>query len=144
MLGATFILAAAGKLPQQAKFVEVVTGYGLLPWRMAHAYSLILPWLELAVGICLVAGLLSRFAASVSILMIISFIIANGTAVFELQTEDCGCFGGLILLKTSDALLVDVVMMGIALLVLLYGGGFFSLDSLLGKKRKHQVPSILE
>lgn len=137
VLGATFILGAAGKLPEQAKFVDVVTGLGLLPWDLARAYGSVLPWLELAVGICLVAGLLSRVAAGASILMIISFIVANRTAVFEY--EFCPCFGDLILLKTSDALIVDVVMTAMILLILLYGGGFLSLGPLIWAKLKRSA-----
>jgi len=135
VLGATFTLAAAGKLPERAKFVDVVTGYGLLPWDLAQAYGLLLPWLELALGICLVAGLLSRFVAGASILVIISFIVANGTAVFE--NKFCPCFGGsILLLETSDALIMDVVMTTMAFAILLYDRGFLSLDSLIRARLK--------
>ena len=129
VLGSIFVLAAAGKLPDQAKFVDVVTGYGLLPWELALAYGLVLPWIELIVGIFLVVGLLSRFAAGASVLLTISFLVANGTSVFE--QEFCACFGGLVLVKTSDALIMDVVMIAMASAILLYGGGAVSLDSLI-------------
>ena len=134
LLGAIFILAGAEKLPEQAKFIEVVSDHGLLSWELAQAYGSILPWLELVLGICLVAGILSRIAAGTSILTIISFLVANGTSVYKY--EFCPCFGDAILLKTSDALAIDVVMLAMAFLILLCGGGALSLDALIWKKRR--------
>jgi uncharacterized membrane protein YphA (DoxX/SURF4 family) len=136
ILGGIFILAAVGKIPEAAKFVDVVTGYGILPWDLARAYGLVLPWLELTVGICLVTGLFPRLVAGISIVMIISFIVANGTAVYSYEDhiDYCGCIGVIgetysILITTSDALVMDIVMMVIALIILFYGRGRWSLDT---------------
>jgi uncharacterized membrane protein YphA (DoxX/SURF4 family) len=138
ILGTILILAAVGKIPEQARFVDVVTSYGLLPWSLARAYGSILPWLELTLGACLVLGFLTRLAAGTGILMIISFIVANGTAVYSRDIMECGCFGliyegtgYLTFIKTSDALVIDIVMVAMALAILFYGGGRWSLDSLL-------------
>lgn len=141
LLGAIFILAAAGKLPEQAEFVDVVTDRGLLPTGLAIAYGFALPWVELFVGICLVTGLVSRLSAGISLLMIISFIIANGTGVYE--WESCECFGGdsFILLQKSDALIMDAVMSVLALLILVYGAGIWSIDSLIRSKLENSALS---
>ena len=80
ILGAILISAAAGKVPEQAKFVDAVTDLGLLPHGLSQAYGLFLPWLELTLGLCFVLGLLTRIVAGISILMTVSFIIANGTS----------------------------------------------------------------
>jgi uncharacterized membrane protein YphA (DoxX/SURF4 family) len=137
VLGSIFILAAIGKIPEGAKFVDVVTGYGILPWELAKAYGLVLPWLELVLGVCLVIGILPRVAAGVSVLAILSFIIANGTAVYsyEAHVDYCGCFGVgfgetyYLLMKTSDALIIDIIMMVLAVIIAFYGGGRWKLDS---------------
>jgi uncharacterized membrane protein YphA (DoxX/SURF4 family) len=141
ILGTIFILAAVGKIPESAKFVDVVTGYGLLPWDLARAYGIILPWLELTIGICLVLGLLTRLAAGVTILMIISFIIANGTAIYSYgyYADLCGCFGSgspFGLMKVSDALTMDIVMIVTAFIILLCSGGYWSLDKLIRSRLK--------
>jgi uncharacterized membrane protein YphA (DoxX/SURF4 family) len=145
LLGSIFILAAAGKIPEQARFVDVVTQYGLLPWSLARAYGMILPWLELTIGIFLVLGFLSRLAAGTSILMIISFIVANGTAVYSHNDTECGCFGNiyygtgyLTFIKTSDALVIDIVMVIMAFIILLGGGGRWSLGSLIWSKLRRK------
>jgi uncharacterized membrane protein YphA (DoxX/SURF4 family) len=142
LLGGIFIFSAVGKIPEGAKFVDVVTGLGLLPWNLAQVYGTVLPWLELTVGICLLLGIFPRFCAGVCILMITSFIIANGTAVYEYKESTCGgCFGDLILLKTSDALAIDIAMILLAIFILLFGGGKFSIDSLVRLKRKEKIKS---
>jgi uncharacterized membrane protein YphA (DoxX/SURF4 family) len=147
VLGTTLILAAVGKIPEQARFVDVVTQYGLLPWSLAQAYGNILPWLELTLGVCLVSGFLVRLTAGASILMVISFIVANGTAVYSHNIMECGCFGVLYegtgyltFIKTSDALVIDVVMVLMALTLLLFGGGRWGLDSLIWPKLKSRMP----
>ncbi|MFC2063068.1 DoxX family protein [Chloroflexota bacterium] len=131
ILGTTFILAGAGKLPEMARFVDVVTGWGLLPWGLAQVYGTILPWLELIVGIFLVLGLLPRLAAGVIILMVISFIVANGTAVVGHEFSECACFGGLILIKKTDALAIDIAIISMAILLLFKGSGLLSFGYLI-------------
>jgi len=130
LLGSILVVAALGKLPDQVRFVEVVNSYGLLPPIMAEIYGWSLPWVEIIAGTGLIAGLLARYFAGISFLMIISFIIANGTAVYE--KIFCPCFGGEAgLIKTSDALGIlgidrfykGEVLWGI--LKLISGGGFF-------------------
>jgi hypothetical protein len=64
--------------------------------------------------------------------MILSFIIAIGTGVYNQTTELCpACFGPgeWIILKTSDALLMDIVMIVMATVILFWGGGVWSLYS---------------
>ncbi len=145
VLGAIFILAAVGKLPEQAKFVDVVTSYGLLPWSLARVYGIALPWIELTVGIFLVIGLLPRVAAGISILMIISFIVANGTAVYSHDTE-CHCFGPIYygtgyqsFIKTSDALVIDIFMIIMAIIIFLGGGGRWSIGSAICNKLRNKT-----
>ncbi|HEX77716.1 MAG TPA: DoxX family membrane protein [Dehalococcoidia bacterium] len=131
LLGGVFLLSAAGKLPKQAEFVDAVTGYGVLPQGLASAYGSVLPWLELAVGLGLVLGLLPRVCAGASLLMIISFIVANGTYVWREYPLDapCPCFGDLLTIRVQDALVMDVVIMVVASLLLLSGSRFLTLDS---------------
>lgn len=137
LLGAIFIVAAVGKLPQGAEFVDEVTGRGLLPNSWARAYGSILPWLELAVGIALVVGFRSRYASGVSLLMIIGFLVANGTALYRSEPNpDCACFGDILVMGTGDALVIDIVIMAMSLLILFHRRQFLSVDGLLRGKRR--------
>lgn len=135
MVGSLFILSAASKLPHQVEFIDVVSSYHLLPESLAHFYGTILPWAELAVGCLLIIGLFSRYAAAACILMVTSFIVANGTAVYS--EVYCGaCFGQLITLKTSDALIIDIVIFIVALRILFSKEDFLSIGSRLHRQTR--------
>jgi uncharacterized membrane protein YphA (DoxX/SURF4 family) len=149
ILAAILLLAAIGKIPEIAKFVDVVSSRGLLPWSLAKVYGSILPWLELILGILFALGLFSRITAGTSILMIFSFIIANGTAVYTNSSLECNCFGFeywgtgyLQFVKTSDALGIDIVMTLMALAILFYGGGRWNLDSVILPKLRKLIRNI--
>ena len=138
-LGAMFILSADGKLPARFRFVNVISDQGIFPYDLAIAYGSVLQGLELVVGICLVIGLLSRLAAGTGLLMIIGIIAANGTWVYTL--EYAFCVQDFVFVEFSDALKVDIGITAAALLILLYGGGFLSLDSFIRTKIKKQASS---
>jgi uncharacterized membrane protein YphA (DoxX/SURF4 family) len=135
VVGATFIVSGAGKLPEGGAFVAKVEGFDLLPGVLARFYGTALPWVELAVGALLLLGLLSRFAAGIGFLTALSFVIANSVSLYRGLNLECGCFGDVAVLHTRDALIIDVVLMLMALQVLVHRGEFLSLDSLIFRKR---------
>jgi len=111
VLGGIFIAASFGKLQHQDEFINTVISYGILPDSLAQVYGLVLPWAELFIGCALVLGVFSRFASALSILLIISFIIASAYALFHSLEDSCGCFGQLISLSHPVALAIDAVML---------------------------------
>ena len=130
VIGLTLIFSAAGALPHQAEFVSAVQGHGLLPGLLANVYGSVLPWLEMLIGALLVVGLFTRFAAGVTLLMVISFLVANGTSVYHSVknwSASCGCFHW-VTVRTGDALIIDIVLMVFAVLLLLHPQGLLSLD----------------
>jgi uncharacterized membrane protein YphA (DoxX/SURF4 family) len=130
VVGLTLLFSAAGALPNQAEFAGAVQAHGLLPSLLANVYGSALPWLELTMGVLLVLGLFTRFAAGVTLLMVISFLIANGTAVYQnVKNWDsvCGCFHW-VTVKTGDALIIDVVLIVFTAILLLRSQRLLSLD----------------
>jgi uncharacterized membrane protein YphA (DoxX/SURF4 family) len=133
IVGLTLIFSAAGKLPHQAEFVRAVQAHGLLPSVLADLYGSALPWLELLMGTFLVLGLFTRFAAGVTLLMVVSFLVANGTAVFSRERVSdtaCGCFRW-ITVKTGDALIIDIVLILFLVILLARPQRLLSLDRVL-------------
>ncbi|MDY6833606.1 MAG: thioredoxin domain-containing protein [Chloroflexota bacterium] len=123
-LGIIFIISSLSKLSDPIVFVDVVVGYDLLPEGLARAYGYILPWTELLVGIMLVAGLFTRIAASVSVVLAVSFIIAN---IYALTRPDagcgenyCGCFGEALPMSSTQSLILDWVMLAIAIPLIIF------------------------
>ncbi len=135
IVGLTLLFSAVGALPNQAEFAGAVQAHGLLPGLLANVYGSVLPWLELAMGVLLVVGLFTRFAAGVTLLMVISFLVANGTAVYQnVKNWDsvCGCFHW-VTVKTGDALIIDIVLVVLTVILVLRAQGLFSLDRVLRK-----------
>ncbi|GLZ82024.1 hypothetical protein Afil01_68310 [Actinorhabdospora filicis] len=93
VLAGVWIVAAALKLPELGDSVRAVQAYKLLPTGMASAVGYTLPFVEMAVGLFLLAGLLTRYAAAVSGLLQIAFIIGISSAWARGMSIDCGCFG---------------------------------------------------
>lgn len=74
-------------------FATSIGHYGLMPYWMVNAYALIIPWLELLVGGCLVVGYRVRTNAVLAGIMLVMFTFAVTWAVVCGLQIDCGCFG---------------------------------------------------
>lgn len=92
--GGVWIVAGLIKLPDPAGSVRAVRAYDLLPESVVPTVGLVLPLLEVVVGLCLVLGLLTRTMAVVSALLFVAFIIGIASAWARGLEIDCGCFGG--------------------------------------------------
>lgn len=121
LAGVTLVLASITKLPYHSHFVEIVKGYHLLPDPLATAYALALPWFELVAGAYLILGILLQPAAVVTLLIGISFLVANVSAILRGEHYCGSCFGEAFPLLLSQAMFLDALII-IAALVLLVGG----------------------
>ena len=133
-IGGMFTLSAVSKFPHHTEFVDIVKSYDLLPHALATAYANALPWIEILVGVYLLLGVLIRPSAVVTILLGISFMIANITSLVR-GDQQCGrCFGDVITLPVGQALTIDIFLL-IAAVVLLVAGGasMFTLGRLFPK-----------
>jgi putative oxidoreductase len=132
-LGAYFIVAGATKLKNgRAGFVEYASTH-IPDWSLAkrlppdfiHGFLNSLPWIELAVGILLVLGLLTRVAGLAVSLLLISFIVCF--------TGPSGQLAETVKLPFQP----NFVYLGSALAVLFCGPGRLSADGFLfGPRRK--------
>jgi uncharacterized membrane protein YphA (DoxX/SURF4 family) len=94
LTGGVWIVAGLIKLPDPAGSIRAVRAYDLLPESVVPTVGLVLPLLEVVVGLCLVLGLLTRTMAVVSALLFVAFIIGIASAWARGLEIDCGCFGG--------------------------------------------------
>lgn len=56
-LGVVFAYTSVGKLLNHKVFIATVIGYQVLPAYWARQLGLVLPWVELLIGLLLLAGL---------------------------------------------------------------------------------------
>ena len=136
-LGVVFIISGAGKLPELAAFIEQVEEANILPHALAQVYGTALPYVEIVIGALLILGLLSRFAAGIGGLAVLSFIIGNSTRLYRGLYGECGCFGSIASLQfsTGEALIMDCVLLIMAIQILTHKGEFLSLDSMIFRKK---------
>ncbi|MGJ3509789.1 MauE/DoxX family redox-associated membrane protein [Enemella sp. A6] len=79
--------------PQQS--VMAVEAYELpLPPALVNVIGWGLPWFEIALGLLLLAGLLTRPAAIASAVVLVLFMAGIISAWARGLSIDCGCFGG--------------------------------------------------
>ena len=94
VVGGVWIVAGWLKIPDPAENVRAVRAYQLLPEALVPTVGYALPIVELVVGLCLVAGLLTRLDAVVSSLLLVAFIVGIASAWARGLEIECGCFGG--------------------------------------------------
>ena len=118
-LGVVFIYASVDKIIHPAAFAEAVYNYQILPDTLITLTAMILPWLELILGIFLVLGLWLPGAVLLINLLLVTFF---GTLVFNLARGldiNCGCFST-SQESTSLCMCLYVIRDGIFLLLGLY------------------------
>jgi uncharacterized membrane protein YphA (DoxX/SURF4 family) len=92
ILAGVFIAASVDKIAHPAAFAKDVHNYLILPDALINLTALVLPWFELFLGLCLLAGFwLPGAVAGVNGLLVVflaafAFNLARGIDV------NCGCF----------------------------------------------------
>lgn len=93
IIGAIFIYAGAIKALDSVGFARDIDNYKLLPWPVAVALGLYLPWLEILSGLALVTRRLYRGGLLILTLLTTVFITASIMAKARGLDISCGCFG---------------------------------------------------
>jgi len=90
------VLFAAGLLKYQHldKSQMAVRAYELLPISLANFMGVVLPFVEIAVGILLILGAAIRISSLVGGILMLMFITGISQAWARGLSIDCGCFGG--------------------------------------------------
>ena len=81
-------MAAVTKIADPAAFTDRLVHSGL-PFRVVQAVAVVLPWLELTCGVCLVLGQAVREAALLSAVLLVGLLVY---ALTHLGQSDCHCF----------------------------------------------------
>ena len=92
-LGGVLLVAGWIKIRDITGSVQSVLAYELVPYELARVIAVLLPVVEIAVGLLLVLGLLTRASAAVAGLLMVVFIAGIASAWARGLAIDCGCFG---------------------------------------------------
>ncbi|MBW1980059.1 MAG: DoxX family membrane protein [Deltaproteobacteria bacterium] len=92
VLGAVFLYASVDKILHPQAFAEIVYNYQILPDSLINVTALILPWLELLLGLSLISGICLPGSVLLANLLLVTFLAAllfNAVRGLDIQ---CGCF----------------------------------------------------
>ena len=92
ILGIIFIYASYDKILDPAGFSKNIHNFHVTPIAIENIIALVLPWLELIIGIFLIFGLFLDGTINITIALLILFIIVLSQAVFRGIDVHCGCF----------------------------------------------------
>ena len=111
-LGGYFFLIGRHTLTDMEAFIANVKSMHVLPEQLSTLYAVLLPYVEVVVGVLLLVGLWTTLAGILSALMLCSFIIATGLFPFSPTVFN-----------------KDIILLGAALSLLGSGAGLFSIDN---------------
>ncbi len=139
-LGLTFLYAGLTKIAEPAGFALAIYNYHILPASLVNLTAIILPWVEVIAGTCLVLGLWIPGGALIVASLLLVFTMALGFNLSRGLDIACGCFsssptGGKI---TWWYLLRDSSLSAVALLVLFIDSRWLSLDAYLSVRREEK------
>lgn len=94
IVGVTLLAAGALKVIDLQSSVAAAQAYQLLPPAAAQVLGWVLPFVEVGLGLLLIAGLFTRPVAAVSGVLALIFTAAVISVAARGMSIDCGCFGG--------------------------------------------------
>ena len=93
ILGGIFLYSGYIKLQNPLQFAAAITGYQLFPDSVIIPVTYYFPWIEIALGVLLLAGWKLRYFA-IGTMGLLSFFIIILTITYARGIHaDCGCFG---------------------------------------------------
>lgn len=92
VLGGVFLYAGVGKILHPADFAATIHNYQVLPDGVINLTALILPWLELFIGACLILGIWLPGSILLANLLLLTFVGALAYNAARNLDVACGCF----------------------------------------------------
>ena len=91
IIGIVFLYASIDKIIDPAKFARDISNYHIVPFGLENIISIILPWLELYIGIGIIFGFCINGGALISGGLLIIFNILVIQAMIRGYNIECGC-----------------------------------------------------
>jgi uncharacterized membrane protein YphA (DoxX/SURF4 family) len=133
VLGGVLFIAGYLKVGTPDKSQMAVRAYEVLPISLANLIGLLLPYVEIGIGLLLILGVYTRISAALGGAIMVVFIVAIAQAWARGLTIDCGCFGGGGQVAASETkylseIIRDTGLVLLALYLIRYPNTKFSID----------------
>ena len=139
IIGGVLIFSGISKMPVHSEFIVLVNSYHILPVPLATAYAVTLPWVELIAGAYLILGILLRISAALTVLMGISYAVANVSAILSGEQHCASCFGQSVSMPVAYSLAIDVLIVGASLYLTLRSNRSLTLAQWLGTAKNDEA-----
>ena len=103
-----FFVSALPKIADPPAFAHMIYNYRLVPGGFVNAPALVMPWVELFVGLALILGVWKREAAILAGILLVVFMVAIGINLARGHAVDCGCFDVRSAGKSREQLLSEM------------------------------------
>ena len=122
IVGIVFIYASYDKILDPISFSKNIHNFHITPIFIENLAALIIPWLELIIGILLILGLFLEGTTTITIALLMFFIFILSQAVFRGIDVHCGCFKSEAEIATVDLRfqLIKRIVEDIILLIFTY------------------------
>jgi uncharacterized membrane protein YphA (DoxX/SURF4 family) len=127
ILAIIFFYAGIEKVADPVAFAVAIYNYQLLPDFAVNALAVVLPWLEIIIATCLVAGLYVRGAALISSTLFLTFATALTISLARGLDISCGCFGAVSGNINWFYLGRDLSLLSMSIFVMIYDRGWRAL-----------------
>jgi uncharacterized membrane protein YphA (DoxX/SURF4 family) len=118
ILGGVLLAAGGLKIGNLQKSAMAVRAYEMLPVGVANFLGYVLPWIEIGLGLLLIAGVAVAISGLLGAFTMLAFIIAISQAWARGLSIDCGCFGGGGTVDPEDTKYLSEIIRDIGLLLL--------------------------
>jgi hypothetical protein len=131
ILGLIFLVAGLGKAFNHTESFVIFVFPEFLPTAVDRFIFRWLSYIEIAIGLLLIAGIAARLVTSLGLVLTVGLIANNSILLAQgLGDRPCGCFGEAerwaeYSLSVAGALYIDVVMLVLGIIALLFYRGKF-------------------
>ncbi|MBN2040169.1 MAG: DoxX family membrane protein [Spirochaetes bacterium] len=137
-LGLLFIYSGFFKALDPGNFARIILQYDVFPEILAPYGAIVMPFLEMVIGILLLSGFRIKSTSLLSSFLLTFFIIIISINVYRGNTFNCGCFE-LNRFEISEEIGIpliirDIVFLLMQLLVLCAKRQPFSIDKIIEEK----------
>ena len=91
LIGVVFLWACYSKILDPSNFSREISNYHAVPFGFENTVAIILPWLELFIGLGLIAGIYIRANVFISGFLLILFNLLVFQAMVRGFNIECGC-----------------------------------------------------
>ena len=119
LLGGMWVWASLDKIQDPAQFSRDIANYHVMPFGLENLSAIVVPWLELLIGIGLIIGVMVDGAALISFSLMLLFIVLISQAILRGFNIECGCGLKEGQLVGWEKILENIVFLGGSYLVMI-------------------------